>query len=77
MEATQQVRGTYMGNEFNGVITAMRRLTVKTDGCFEYMIKLAQPVTVFGTERDSLCLYAGFDGEPSSYTKYTDRLVAA
>ena len=77
MQTNQQVSGTYCGAAFSGVITEMRRLTVKTDGCFEYMVKLAQPVTVFGLERYSLCIHAKFDGTPSSYTKFTDSLEAA
>ena len=77
MQTNQQVSGTYCGAAFSGVITEMRRLTVKTDGCFEYMVKLAQPVTVFGLERDSLCIHAKFDGTPSSYTKHADSMEAA
>ena len=77
MQTNQQVSGTYCGAEFLGVITEMRRLTVKTDGCFEYMVKLAYPVVVYGHERNSLCVYAKFDGTPSSYTKFADSLEAA
>jgi hypothetical protein len=74
MQVNQPVTGNYMGQEFSGVIAEMRALTVKTDGCFEYMVSLSEPVTVFGTERDSLCVYAKFDGTPSSYTRYSDIL---
>ena len=77
MQTNQQVHGTYCGAKFSGVIAEMRRLTVKTDGCFEYMVKLSQPLTVYGHERETLCVYAKFDGTPSSYTKHTDSLEAA
>jgi hypothetical protein len=75
MQINQQVTGTYCGTKFDGVISAMRLLTVKTDGCFEFIVKLAQPVTVYGQERDTLCINAKFDGTPSSYTKFTDSLA--
>jgi hypothetical protein len=77
MTRNQQITGNYMGAKFSGVITEMRALTVKTDGCFEYTIQLDAPVIVFGTERSSLCLYAKFDGTPSSYTHHADGFVAA
>jgi len=77
MNVNQQVSGNYHGQQFSGVIAEMRALTVKTDGCFEYMVALAQPLTVYGTERTRLCLCAKFDGTPSSYTNHTDALVAA
>jgi hypothetical protein len=74
MHVNQQVSGNYMGVQFDGVITEMRSLTVKTDGCCEYMVKLTKPVSVFGQEREKLCVYAKFDGTPSSYTKHSDEL---
>ena len=77
MQTNQQVQGTYCGAKFNGTIAAMRALTVKTDGCFEFMVALAQPLTVYGHTRDTLCIYAKFDGTPSSYTKFNDALEAA
>ena len=77
MQTNQQVRGTYCGVNFSGVIVEMRRLTVRTDGCFEYMVKLAQPLTVYCHERDTICIHAKFDGTPSSYTKHTDALEVA
>jgi hypothetical protein len=77
MQVNQQVSGNYHGIKFSGAIAEMRALTVRTDGCFEFMVKLAQPLTVYGTERDRLCIYAKFDGTPSSYTKFTDELAAA
>ena len=76
MQTNQQVIGTYCGAKFSGVIAEMRCLTVNTDGCFEYMVKLDQPLTVYGHERDMLCIHAKFDGSPSSYTKHTDSLEA-
>jgi hypothetical protein len=77
MQTNQQVTGTYCGAKFSGVIAEMRRLTVRTDGCFEFMVKLAQPLTVYGHTRDTLCMHAKFDGQPSSYTKFSDALEAA
>ena len=77
MQVGQQVRGEYMGQVFSGVIASQRMLTVKTDGAFERFVTLDKPVTVFGTERDTLVVYTQFDGSPSSYTKHTDRLVSA
>lgn len=77
MQANQQVTGTYCGAKFSGVIAEMRRLTVHTDGCFEFMVKLSHPLTVYGHTRDTLCINAKFDGSPSSYTKHTDSMVAA
>lgn len=77
MQTNQQVQGTYCGAKFSGVIAGMRRLTVKTDGCFEFIVKLTRPLTVYGHERDTLCVHAKFDGTPSSYTKFTDALEAA
>lgn len=77
MQTNQQVQGTYCGVKFAGVIAEMRRLTVRTDGCFEYMVKLAEPLTVYGEARSTLCVHAKFDGTPSSYTKFTDALEAA
>ena len=44
MKTNQQVSGTYCGQEFSGSIAEMRRLTVKTDGCFEYMVVLDKPL---------------------------------
>lgn len=77
MQTSQQVSGLYLGSiPFRGVITEMRRLTVKTDCCFEYMIDLLEPVTVYGEQRSNLVVFAQFDGAPSSYTKFTDSLVA-
>jgi hypothetical protein len=77
MQVNQQVSGNYCGAKFSGVIAQMRRLTVRTDGCFEFMVSLAEPLTVYGHTRDTLCINAKFDGTPSSYTKYTDSLEAA
>ena len=74
MNVNQQVKGQYHGHEFSGVITQMRPLTVKTDGCFEYVIKLDNSITVYGHQRDVLCLYAKFDGSASSYTKYSQSM---
>jgi hypothetical protein len=77
MQTNQQVTGTYCGAKFSGTIAAMRALTVRTDGCFEFMVTLAEPLTVYGHTRDTLCINAKFDGSPSSYTKFTDSMVAA
>lgn len=77
MNTNQQVTGTYCGATFSGVITEMRRLTVRTDGCFEFIVALDQPLTVYGHTRDTLLINAKFDGTPSSYTKFTDELRAA
>lgn len=78
MQVKQQIRGLYLGNiPFRGVITEMRPLTVRTDGCFVYFVALSEPVTVFGEQRDSLVVNAKFDGSPSSYTRYTDSISAA
>ena len=77
MQAGQNVVGVYMGFKFSGVITESRSLTVKTDGCVEHMIDLDSPIVVFGTERTQLCVYCRWDGSPSSYTKFTDRIALA
>lgn len=77
MQTNQQVRGIYCGTQFGGVIAEMRRLTVRTDGCFEFVVKLPAPLTVYGHERDTLIVHAKFDGAPSSYTKFSDMLEAA
>lgn len=77
MQVNQQVSGSYMGNAFSGVITGKRSITVKTDGCCEFMVQLAAPMTIFGTERDSICVHAKFDGTPSSYSKFDSWMVAA
>ena len=77
MNTNQQVTGNYYGAPFSGVITSKRMLTVKTDGCFEFSVNLEKPITVFSQERDSILVYAKFDGSPSSYTKFRDELKAA
>jgi hypothetical protein len=77
MEAGQQVSGEYYGQKFHGVITEQRALTVRTDGAFERFIDLSAPITVFGTERNSIVVYTKYDGSPSSYTKYSDSLQVA
>ena len=77
MQTNQQVTGTYCDAKFSGTIVSMRRLTVRTDGCFEFMVKLAQPLTVYGEARDTLLINAKFDGTPSSYTKFTDEMAPA
>ncbi len=77
MQVNQQVQGTYCGTKFSGVIASMRRLTVKTDDCFEFAVKLPAPLTVYGHERDTLLVHAKFYGTPSSYTKHTDSMVPA
>lgn len=78
MNAGQQIVGAYMGNiAISGKITEMRALTVRTDGCFEYMIDLDQPIMVFGEHRKNCIIHAKFDGQPSSYTKHTDWIKAA
>ena len=76
MNTNQQVRGTYKGHTFSGTITEMRLITTPGDGCFEYMVALDVPITVFGTERTHLGPCAKFDGSPSSHTRYTDELIA-
>ena len=77
MQVNQTVTGMYMGSiPFRGVITSLRSLTVKTDGAFEHMIDLAEPVTVFGEQRTNLIVTTKFDGQPSSYTRHTDSLCA-
>ena len=76
MQTNQQVTGSYCGAEFSGKILEMRRLTVKTDDCFEYTIQLDKPLTVYGYERDVLLMNAKFSGEPSSYTGFSDSLAA-
>lgn len=78
MHTTQQVNGTYCGDhKFSGTIIAMRAITVPTDGAFEFVVKLDKPMTVYGWERDTLCMSAKFDGTPSSYSKFQDALEAA
>jgi hypothetical protein len=78
MQVGQQVQGIYCGDfQFCGVITEMRRLTVKTDGCFEYVVALAKPMTVFGVERSELLINAKFDGAASSYTRFSDYMQLA
>ena len=77
MQVNQQVKGTYCGTSFVGVISEMRLLSVKTDGCFEFIVNLAKPITVFGKERGRICVYVKFDGTPSSYTNFSDFLQSA
>lgn len=77
MQVNQNVSGIYMGTPFAGVITEKRSITVKTDGCCEFMVQLATPLTIFGLERDRLCVHAKFDGTPSSYSRFDSWLVAA
>ena len=77
MQVHQQVSGCYMGVHFSGVITDKRSITVKTDGCCEFTVKLSKPITVYGFERDSLCVHAKFDGTPSSYSRFDSWMVAA
>ena len=77
MQVNQQVSGVYMGIPFSGVVTEKRSITVKTDGCCEFMVQLAAPMTIFGLERDGLCVHAKFDGTPSSYSKFDSWMVAA
>lgn len=72
MNVGAKVTGKYMGEiEFHGVVVSSRPLTVKTDGCLEHFVKLDEPVTVYGKERDTLVMNTLFDGSPSSYTKHT------
>lgn len=77
MQVNQKVQGEYCGFKFEGVITEMRRLTVKTDNCFEFVVQLPAPVTIYGHERDVLLVNTKFDGSPSSYTKYSDSMIPA
>ena len=77
MQINQQVSGTYCGQKFIGTISEMRWLTVKTDGCFEYEVELDAPLTVYGWTRETLLIYALFDGSQSSYTRFQDSLQAA
>ena len=78
MQVGQKITGAYMGKfAISGTITNMRPLTVRTDGCFEYMIDLDKPIVVFGIERTDCIICAKFDGQPSSYTKHTDWIKAA
>lgn len=78
MKTNQQVVGTYCGgHKFSGTIVAMRAVTVKTDGAFEFTVKLDRPMKVYGWERDTLCMHAKFDGTPSSYSGFKDAMVPA
>jgi len=77
MNTAQQVTGKYMGHTFSGVIKSSRAITVKTDGCFEFVVALDQPITIFGTERNSLCVHTKFDGQPSTYSRGEISMVAA
>jgi hypothetical protein len=77
MQVGQKITGAYLGDfEIKGTITELRRLTVRTDGCFEYMIDLDHPIVVYGEERKNCIINAKFDGSPSSYTKHTDWIKA-
>jgi hypothetical protein len=46
--AGEQVAGTYLGYTVSGVVTESR---VKYGGAVQHTLQLAQPVTLFGTER--------------------------
>lgn len=78
MKTNQQVTGTYCGgHQFSGTIVQMRAITVPTDGAFEFSVKLDKPMTVYGWERDTLCMHTKFDGSPSSYSRFQDSMVAS
>jgi hypothetical protein len=78
MNKGQKIVGAYMGGiAISGTITDMRRLSVKTDDCFEYMIDLDSPIVVFGERRNRCIINAKFDGSSSSYTRHTDWIRAA
>ena len=46
--AGEQVAGTYLGYTVSGVVTESR---VKYGGAVQHTLQLAQPLTLFGTER--------------------------
>lgn len=69
MQVGQQVSARHYEKTFFGIIESKRALTVKTDGCFEYFIR---------TANGSLeLIWAKWDGQPSSYNKFSDSLEAA
>ena len=77
MQVGQQVKGSYMGHQFAGVIESQRPLSVPTDGAFERFVKLTAPIVVFGLERSTLVMFTKYDGSPSSYTRYSESMEAA
>ena len=46
--AGEQVAGTYLGHTVSGVVTESRG---KYGGAVQHTLQLAQPLTLFGTER--------------------------
>jgi DNA topoisomerase IB len=77
LDVNQRVQATISGATFTGTIKEIRNLETRTDGCLEYRIKLDSPLTMYGTERTAMIVYAKYDGSPSNYTKFTEELKAA
>jgi hypothetical protein len=78
MQVNQQVSGMYLGEiPFTGTIVESRALTVRTDGCMEFTVRLDKPVTAYGLQREVILMNTKFDGSPSSYTRHTCRMQAA
>lgn len=69
MQVGQQVIASYYEQTFAAVIESKRALTVKTDGASEFFLR--------DESGELRCVYARFDGSPSSYCKFSTRLVAA
>lgn len=77
MHPGTRVEGMYLGKfPFTGTITSRRWLTVPTDGCLEFFVKLDAPLELYNATRDTLVLHTRHDGSPSSYTKHSCRMRA-
>lgn len=73
----QQVAGNYCGeHQFSGEVIERRAVTVPTDGCFLFTVKLDNAITVYGEARDTLTVSAKINGDSSSYVRHSDSMSA-
>ena len=76
MEIGAKVNGQYHGVFFTGTIVSRRWLTVPTrDNTVEYFVSLDNPLSLYGTKRETVVAYTQFDGSPSHYNGYASKIV--
>ena len=72
-----QVSGNYCGaHQFSGEVIERRAVTVRTDGCFLFTVKLDNAITVYGEARDTLIVSTKINGDSSSYARHSDSMSA-
>ncbi len=75
MKIGDRVKGKYSGNHvFSGQIHALRPVTVNTDGAILFDVEFDEPIEIYGKLRHGVVVCTLFDGQPSSYNKYSDSM---